>query len=75
MFACGYTLCDGISLSTCMNKNVFWPSISGRKQSQKQIDDILLLFNSTYEQLEGKSLRHLMVSIYMYNAIHYPGRN
>ena len=75
MFVCGYTLCDGMYLSTCMNKNVFWPSISGRKQSQKQIDDILLLFNSTYEQLEGESLRHLMVSIYMYNAIHYPGRN
>ena len=75
MFACGYTLCDGIYLSTCMNKNVFWSSISGRKQSQKQIDDILLLFTSTYEQLEGESLRHLMVSIYMYHAIHYPGRN
>ena len=36
--------------------------ILGSKQSQKLIDNILVLFNSTYEQLEGESLRHLMVS-------------
>ena len=35
----------------------------GSKNAQKQqIDGILVLFNSTYEQLEGESLRHLMVS-------------
>ena len=37
----------------------------GSKNTQKQhIDDILLLFNSSYEQLEGESLRHLMVSFF-----------
>ena len=37
----------------------------GSKNTQKQhIDDILLLFNSSYEQLEGESLRHLMVSTF-----------
>ena len=37
-------------------------TVLGSKQSQKLIDNILVLFNSTYEQLEGESLRHLMVS-------------
>ncbi|PFX31395.1 Ankyrin repeat domain-containing protein 27 [Stylophora pistillata] len=45
------------SLQACCE--FLWSS-AGSKQSQKQIDDILLLFNSTYEQLEGESLRHLM---------------
>ncbi|XP_048577160.1 ankyrin repeat domain-containing protein 27 [Nematostella vectensis] len=36
-----------------------WPS-TGTKQGQKQIDEIIQLFNSTYQQLEGESLRHLM---------------
>ena len=37
----------------------------GSKNTQKQhIDDILVLFNSSYEQLEGESLRHLMVSTF-----------
>lgn len=40
-------------------------AVVGSKQSQKQIDNILILFNSTYEQLEGESLRHLMVSTYV----------
>ena len=38
-------------------------AVLGSKQSQKQIDNILILFNSTYEQLEGEPLRHLMVSM------------
>ena len=38
-------------------------AVLGNKQSQKLIDNILVLFNSTYEQLEGESLRHLMVSV------------
>ncbi|KAJ7374566.1 Ankyrin repeat domain-containing protein 27 [Desmophyllum pertusum] len=45
------------SLQACCD--FLWNS-AGSKQSQKQIDDILVLFNSTYEQLEGESLRHLM---------------
>ncbi|XP_031565360.1 ankyrin repeat domain-containing protein 27-like [Actinia tenebrosa] len=36
-----------------------WPS-TGSKQGQKQVDEIIKLFNSTYQQLEGKSLRHLI---------------
>ncbi|XP_078364942.1 ankyrin repeat domain-containing protein 27-like isoform X2 [Oculina patagonica] len=45
------------SLQACCD--FLWNS-AGSKQSQKQIDNILILFNSTYEQLEGESLRHLM---------------
>jgi len=47
-------------------------TVLGNKQSQKLIDNILVLFNSTYEQLEGESLRHLMVStLKMHTISHY----
>ncbi|CAH3015022.1 unnamed protein product [Porites evermanni] len=46
------------TLQACCN--FLWNN-SGIKNTQKQhIDDILVLFNSSYEQLEGESLRHLM---------------
>ncbi|XP_073234224.1 ankyrin repeat domain-containing protein 27-like isoform X1 [Porites lutea] len=46
------------TLQACCN--FLWNN-SGSKNTQKQhIDDILVLFNSSYEQLEGESLRHLM---------------
>ena len=37
--------------------------LGSKNTAKQQIDAILMLFNSSYEQLEGESLRHLMVSI------------
>lgn len=49
------------SLETLQECCDFLWNNGGGKQTQKQhIDDILTLFNSSYEQLEGESLRHLM---------------
>ena len=54
------------SLSVCYAEGFCLCLLLGSKNTQKQhIDDILLLFNSSYEQLEGESLRHLMVSFFL----------
>ncbi|XP_068693789.1 ankyrin repeat domain-containing protein 27-like [Montipora foliosa] len=49
------------SLDTLQACCAFLWNNAGSKQTQRQqIDDILALFNSSFEQLEGESLRHLM---------------
>ena len=42
----------------------------GNKQTQKQIDEIVKLFNNQHQQLEGESLRHLMVSNIVYLLVY-----
>ena len=36
--------------------------VLGSKHTQQQIDGIVKVFISTYQQLEGETLRHLMVN-------------